>query len=76
MRVAHDGIELNVEVEGPEDGPPVAFLHGVVPRFLASITDALAAIIVAVVGIVWAVLMAVGALIATVKSIRLEKERA
>ena len=29
MRVAHDGIELNVEVEGTEDGPPVAFLHGV-----------------------------------------------
>jgi pimeloyl-ACP methyl ester carboxylesterase len=29
MRVAHDGIELNVEVDGPEDGPPVAFLHGV-----------------------------------------------
>jgi pimeloyl-ACP methyl ester carboxylesterase len=29
MRVAHDGIELNVEVEGPQDGPPVAFLHGV-----------------------------------------------
>ncbi len=54
----------------------VAFLHGVVPRFLASITDALAAIIVAIVGIVWAVLMAIGALIATVKSIRLEKERA
>jgi pimeloyl-ACP methyl ester carboxylesterase len=29
MRVAHDGIELNVEVEGTEDGPVVAFLHGV-----------------------------------------------
>ena len=29
MRVPHDGIELNVEVEGPEDGPPVGFLHGV-----------------------------------------------
>jgi pimeloyl-ACP methyl ester carboxylesterase len=29
MRVPHDGIELNVEVDGPEDGPPVAFLHGV-----------------------------------------------
>jgi pimeloyl-ACP methyl ester carboxylesterase len=29
VRVAHDGIELNVEVEGPEDGPVVAFLHGV-----------------------------------------------
>jgi pimeloyl-ACP methyl ester carboxylesterase len=29
MRVAHDGIELNVEAQGPEDGPVVAFLHGV-----------------------------------------------
>jgi pimeloyl-ACP methyl ester carboxylesterase len=29
MRVAHDGIELNVEVAGPEEGPVVAFLHGV-----------------------------------------------
>lgn len=29
MRVAHDGIGLNVEVEGTEDGPVVAFLHGV-----------------------------------------------
>jgi pimeloyl-ACP methyl ester carboxylesterase len=29
MRVPHDGIELNVEVDGPDDGPPVAFLHGV-----------------------------------------------
>jgi pimeloyl-ACP methyl ester carboxylesterase len=28
MRVAHDGIELNVEEEG-SDGPVVAFLHGV-----------------------------------------------
>jgi pimeloyl-ACP methyl ester carboxylesterase len=29
LRVAHDGIELNVEVEGREGAPPVAFLHGV-----------------------------------------------
>jgi pimeloyl-ACP methyl ester carboxylesterase len=29
MRVAHDGIELNVDVTGTEDGPVVAFLHGV-----------------------------------------------
>lgn len=28
MRVTHDGIGLNVEAEGPENGPPVAFLHG------------------------------------------------
>jgi pimeloyl-ACP methyl ester carboxylesterase len=29
MRVAHDGIHLHVEVDGPDDLPPVAFLHGV-----------------------------------------------
>jgi pimeloyl-ACP methyl ester carboxylesterase len=29
MRVEHDGIALNVEVEGAQDGPTVAFLHGV-----------------------------------------------
>jgi pimeloyl-ACP methyl ester carboxylesterase len=29
LRVAHDGIELNVDVTGTEDGPVVAFLHGV-----------------------------------------------
>ena len=29
MRVEHDGVGLNVEVEGTEDGPVVAFLHGV-----------------------------------------------
>ncbi len=54
----------------------VSFLHGIVPGFLVSITDALAAIIVSIVAIVWAVLMAIGALIATVKSIRFEKQSA
>jgi pimeloyl-ACP methyl ester carboxylesterase len=29
MRVAHDGIELNVEAQGPEGAPVVVFLHGV-----------------------------------------------
>ena len=29
MRVASDGVELNVEVDGPEDGASVVFLHGV-----------------------------------------------
>jgi len=28
MRVTRDGIGVNVEVDGPEEGPPVAFLHG------------------------------------------------
>jgi pimeloyl-ACP methyl ester carboxylesterase len=29
MRVHNDGVELSVEVEGPEDATPVVFLHGV-----------------------------------------------
>jgi pimeloyl-ACP methyl ester carboxylesterase len=29
VRVASDGVGLNVEVSGPDDGPPVVFLHGV-----------------------------------------------
>jgi pimeloyl-ACP methyl ester carboxylesterase len=29
MRVENDGVELNVEVEGPADAVPVVFLHGV-----------------------------------------------
>jgi pimeloyl-ACP methyl ester carboxylesterase len=28
MRVKNDGVELNVEVEGPADAAPVVFLHG------------------------------------------------
>jgi pimeloyl-ACP methyl ester carboxylesterase len=29
MRIANDGVGLHVEVEGPDDGTPVVFLHGV-----------------------------------------------
>jgi pimeloyl-ACP methyl ester carboxylesterase len=29
MRVENDGVGLNVEVQGPQDGAPVVFLHGV-----------------------------------------------
>jgi pimeloyl-ACP methyl ester carboxylesterase len=29
MRVTSDGVELSVEVDGPHDGAPVVFLHGV-----------------------------------------------
>jgi len=29
MRVDNDGVELSVEVEGPDDATPVVFLHGV-----------------------------------------------
>jgi pimeloyl-ACP methyl ester carboxylesterase len=29
MRVENDGVELNVEIDGPQDGVPMVFLHGV-----------------------------------------------
>jgi pimeloyl-ACP methyl ester carboxylesterase len=29
MRVSNDGVTLNVQDDGPQDGPPVVFLHGV-----------------------------------------------
>jgi pimeloyl-ACP methyl ester carboxylesterase len=29
MRIVSDGVGLNVEVDGPDDGTPVVFLHGV-----------------------------------------------
>jgi hypothetical protein len=53
----------------------VAFLHGVVPGVMASITDALAAIVVGVLAFVWAVLMLVGALISIVKAIGIARPK-
>lgn len=47
----------------------VAFLHGVVPGILVSITDAIAAIVVGICGAIWAVFLVVGGLIATIKTI-------
>jgi len=29
MRVSSEGVSINVQVDGPQDGPPVVFLHGV-----------------------------------------------
>ena len=54
----------------------VSFLHGLVPRVMVSITDALAAVVLGIFGAIWALIMAIGALVAVVKSIRLEKEAA
>lgn len=51
----------------------VAFLHGFVPRPMVSITDALAAIVVGIFAVVWAILMLVGALISIVKAIQIAK---
>lgn len=48
----------------------VAFLHGIVPIFLVSITDVIGAIIVLVLGLIWAVLMLVGSIVSIVKVLR------
>lgn len=48
----------------------VAFLHGLVPRFLTSITDAVGGIVVAVVAVVWAVVVLVSSLFAVVRAVK------
>jgi len=47
----------------------VSFLHGFVPGFLVSITDAIAAIVVSIIAIVWAIVFLVGSIISMVKAI-------
>lgn len=47
----------------------VSFLHALVPVILVSITDAVAAIVVLILALIWAVAMFVGAAIAVVKAI-------
>ena len=49
----------------------IAFLHGLVPRPLVSITDALGAIVVGFVAVVWALVVLVGSVIAVGKSVKL-----
>src|SRR5262249_19993678 len=45
----------------------IAFLHGLVPMPLVSITDAVAAIIVGILGLVWALVYLVGGVVSVVK---------
>lgn len=48
----------------------VSLLHGVVPSFLVSITDAIGALVGAIAAIVWGVVLFLGALPGVVKSLR------
>ncbi|MGK6320279.1 hypothetical protein [Sphingomonas sp. DT-204] len=48
----------------------VGFLHALIPGFLVSIVDALAALVIAVIGLVWLILLFIGSVIATIKAIR------
>ncbi len=48
----------------------ISFLHGLVPQFLVSITDAIAAIIVSIVAALWAIFLLVGSIISLIRAIR------
>jgi hypothetical protein len=48
----------------------VSFLHGLVPGLLVSITDALAAIVVGVIAIVWAIVLLIGSIPAVLRAIK------
>ncbi|MDJ0868836.1 MAG: hypothetical protein QNK03_22195 [Myxococcota bacterium] len=48
----------------------VSFLHGFPPRFLASITDAIGAIVVGIVALLFAIVTLIGSIIGTVRAVR------
>lgn len=48
----------------------IGFLHSFVPGFLVSIVDALGGLVIAIIGIVWLILLLIGSLIATIRTLR------
>ena len=53
----------------------VGFLHALVPIVLVSVTDAVAAIIVAILALIWAIALLVGSIIAIVRILKPEKRQ-
>ena len=51
----------------------IAFLHGIVPGPLASITDAIAAIVVCVLAAIWAIVLLIASLPSIVKAVRVDQ---
>lgn len=51
----------------------VSFLHGLVPGFLVSITDAIAALVVDILALIWALVMLAFSLVSIVKVLRLRR---
>jgi hypothetical protein len=51
----------------------VSILHGWVPLVLVSITDALGAIVVAILGLIWAVVLLLGSLVSIVRVLKLKR---
>ncbi|WP_064026081.1 hypothetical protein [Methylomonas koyamae] len=51
----------------------VTFLHGLVPSFLVSITDCIAALVIGVLGAIWSLVLLIGSLPAIVKALRVDR---
>ena len=51
----------------------VSFLHGLVPIFLVSITDDVAAIVVGILAAIWAIVLLISSLFSTVKALRFDR---
>ncbi len=51
----------------------VSLLHGLVPIILVSITDGIAAIIVAILAAIWSIVLLIGSLIAVIKAVRIDR---
>lgn len=54
----------------------LSFLHGIVPRLLVSITDAIGAIVVGILAAIWALIFLIGAIPAIVKALRVDRATA
>lgn len=54
----------------------VSFLHGLVPGFLVSITDAIAAIVVAVLALIWAIYFFIRSIPSIIKALRVDRAAA
>lgn len=51
----------------------VSFLHALVPGFLVSITDAIAAIVVGVLAAIWCLILLVGSIVPVLKALRVDR---
>lgn len=51
----------------------VSFLHGLTPGFLDSIADAIAAIIIGVIALIWTIVKLIGAIPGAIKGLRLDR---
>jgi hypothetical protein len=47
----------------------ISFLHGLVPIILVSITDMIAAIIIGIIAVIWAIVLLIGGIVGLVKAV-------